>query len=144
MFTGSLMSSAVISPLIMLPAVGSATMTAHRGQLAHVVTSVCGTVQLNLCALLPAVILFEALLAVLLPHLHAGAAIAPMESMLAATPFPVMTWRIDSVVLVLLAFALVPVAAGRWLPERFESILLVGVYFAYLAAQASLAVRLLS
>src|SRR2546421_13180 len=33
LFTTLLMSTSVISPLIMLPALGSATITAHRGQL---------------------------------------------------------------------------------------------------------------
>lgn len=144
LFTGALMSSSVVSPLVLLPVIGSTTTMAHRGQLGQVVSSVCGMVQLNLCILLPVVILIGALHPIFSAHVEVSSTLATAGSVLGSTPFPVMTWRIDSVVLVVLAFALVPVAAGRWLPERYESILLVGVYFAYLAAQASLAVRLLS
>lgn len=142
MVTAPLMATAVLSPLMMLPALGSATVAAHRGQLGNVVTSLCGTVQLNLCALLPAVILVGALAGNVL-HLSPAAAVASAGGAMPATPFPLVTWRVDAVVLVLLAFALIPVAAGRWLPERLESILLIIVYAGYLIAEMALTVRLI-
>ena len=60
----------------------------------------------------------------------------------APLPYPLAVWRIDTVLLLMLSFAMVPVAMGRWMPERLESILLVVVYAAYLVAQTMLAARL--
>ena len=142
MITAPLIATAVLSPLMMLPALGSATIAAHRGQIGNVITSLCGTVQLNLCALLPAVILFDAFGGAVL-HLSDATAVASAGGALPATPFPLVTWRVDAVVLLLLSFALIPVAFGRWLPERLESMLLIMVYAAYLVAETALSARLI-
>jgi Ca2+/Na+ antiporter len=142
MISAPLMATAVLSPLMMLPALGSATIAAHRGQIGNVITSLCGTVQLNLCALLPAVILIDALGGTVL-HLSNATAVAATGGALPATPFPLVTWRVDAVVLVLLAFSLIPVASGRWLPDRLESMLLIVVYAAYLVAETALSARLI-
>jgi Ca2+/Na+ antiporter len=142
MVSAPLMATTVLSPLMMLPALGSATIAAHRGQIGGVITSLCGTVQLNLCALLPAIILIDALGGTVL-HLSHSTAVAAAGAPLPATPFPLVTWRVDAVVLVLLTFALVPVASGRWLPERLESMLLILVYALYLIAETALSARLI-
>jgi hypothetical protein len=88
-------------------------------------------VLLNLCLLLPIVILLNYVLAGVL---HAS------ESR--ATPYPLIVWRVDTVMLVVLGFAIVPVAAGRWLPGRLESMLLVLAYAAYLVAETVVSARL--
>jgi len=119
------LAATVLSPLLLLPALGAATTVAHRGQLGNVVTAVTGTVLLNLCLLLPVVIFVGAARAVLLHHLSIDAAAA-------TTAFPLITWRVDTVLIVVLSFALIPVAAARWIPERFESMLLIGAYVGYL------------
>jgi hypothetical protein len=142
LISAPLIATAVLSPLMMLPALGSAAIAAHRGQIGNVITSLCGTVQLNLCALLPAVILCEAFWG-LAVHVDSSTAMAASSGPLPATPFPLVTWRVDTVVLVLLGFALIPVASGRWLPERIESTLLVVIYAAYLLAETALSARLI-
>jgi hypothetical protein len=122
--TPDVMAATVLSPLLLLPAMGAATTVAHRGRLGNVITSVTGTVLLNLCLLLPLVI-FAGAARALIHHI-------PLDAATATTVFPLITWRVDSVLIVVLSFALIPVAAARWVPERFESLLLIGGYVAYL------------
>jgi Ca2+/Na+ antiporter len=105
-------------------------MIAQEGHTDRVVTALCGTVLLNLCLLLPAIVLIEFVRGAL--HGHAQ----PMT-------FPLITWRVDAVLLVVLGFALIPLAADRWLPERLEAMLLVIVYAGYLLAETVLSARLL-
>lgn len=122
--TPELLASTALSPLLLLPALGVGTMVAQRGHADRVVTSLCGTVLLNLCVLLPAVILVQFARAGHLP-----------------TPFPLITWRVDAVVLLVLAFALLPVSLGRWFPDRTDSMVLVLVYAGYLVAETLLSAQ---
>ena len=124
LLTPDIAAAAVLSPLLLLPALGAATTVAHRGQMGNVITAVTGTVLLNLCLLLPLVIFVGAGRA-LLHHI-------PLDAAAAATTFPLVVWRVDTVLIVVLSFALIPIAAARWVPERFESMLLIGAYVAYL------------
>jgi Ca2+/Na+ antiporter len=124
LLTPDIAAATVLSPLLLLPALGAATTVAHRGQMGNVITAVTGTVLLNLCLLLPLVIFVGAGRA-LLGHMA-------IDSAAAATTFPLIAWRVDTVLMVVLSFALVPIAAARWVPERFESMLLIGAYVAYL------------
>jgi hypothetical protein len=72
-------------------------------------------------------------------HAHLTDAMAAVAIAPPPTPFPVVTWRVDTVILVVLGFALIPVAMGRWLPERVESGLLILAYLAYLFVKAIVA-----
>jgi Ca2+/Na+ antiporter len=56
-------------------------------------------------------------------------------------PFPLVTWRVDAVVLAVLGFAMIPVALGRWALGRWEAIGLVAGYALYLVATAAITVR---
>lgn len=127
LLTSQLLGGAVISPFLLLPALGNCSMLAQQSRAGEAVTSLVGTVLLNLCLLLPLVILVTLVVS-------RGAT---------ATPYPLIVWRVDSVVLLVLAFALVPVAAGRWLPQRMESMLLVLVYAAYLVFETLSATQML-
>ena len=118
-----LLGSAVLGPFLLLPALGNASMLAQQGRGGEAVTSLVGTVLLNLCLLLPLVVLVTYAVS------HGP------------TPYPLIIWRVDAVVLLIVAFALVPVAAGRWLPDRMESMLLVLVYAAYLVFETLSATR---
>ena len=138
MLPADLLAATVLSPLLLLPALGSATTVAQRGQMGHVVTALCGTVLLNLCLLLPLVIFADWIHGVW-THPEVAETAAVIGSSVRATPFPVVTWRVDTVVLVVLGFALIPVAVGRWLPDRFESVLLIAAYIAYLFVKAIVA-----
>lgn len=133
--TPALLAAAILSPLLVLPALGESGMLAQRGYCGQAVTALVGTVLLNLCALLPVLVFAHRMMLALARARGAGEAADPL-------PYPLSVWRVDTVVLLLLAFALVPVAMGRWLPERFESILLVVIYAAYLVVETMLAARL--
>lgn len=123
--TALLMGSTILAPLLLLPALGVSSTLAQHGRGGEAITSLVGTVLLNLCLLLPLIVLANYL---------ATRGASP-------TPFPLVVWRLDSVVLLALGFALVPVAAGRWLPERMESVLLVLIYGAYLVFETLEAAR---
>lgn len=128
--TPDLLAATILSPLLLLPMLGSGTVLAQNGHTDRAVTSLCGTVLLNLCLLLPAIVLVE-----YARGLHHGNA-HPVA-------FPLITWRLDAVLLVVLGFALLPLAFGRWLPERIESVLLIMVYAAYLISETALSAKLL-
>jgi hypothetical protein len=57
------------------------------------------------------------------------------------TPFPLVSWRIDSVILVVLGFALIPVSLARWTFSRVESVVLIIAYAIYLWLVAFLSTR---
>lgn len=130
LLTPDLLAATILSPLLLLPSLGAGTMVAQAGHTDRAVTAVCGTVLLNLCLLLPAIVLVEYAVGA-----HRGHA----QSIV----FPLITWRLDTVLLVVLSFAMIPVVAGRWMPERLEAVLLVVVYAGYLIAETALAAKLL-
>ncbi|HEY2589633.1 MAG TPA: hypothetical protein VGI81_28065 [Tepidisphaeraceae bacterium] len=130
LLTPDLMAATILSPLLLLPSLGVGTLLAQQGHTDRAITSLCGTVQLNLCLLLPVVVLVQYAI---------GAVHGNADPMI----YPLITWRVDTVLLVVLSFALLPVAAGRWMPERIEAALLVIVYIGYLFAETALSVRLL-
>jgi Ca2+/Na+ antiporter len=128
--TPDLLAATILSPLLLLPSLGAGTMLAQTGHTDRAVTAVCGTVLLNVCLLLPAIVLVE--YAIGAHHGHAQ-----------PIPFPLITWRLDTVLLVVLSFAMIPIASGRWVPERIEAVLLVIVYAGYLIAETALTAKLL-
>ena len=131
LLTPELLAATILSPLLLLPALGVGTMLAQQGHTDRVLSALCGTVLLNLCLLLPAVILIHY-------------ATTALQGRPAATSFPMICWRVDGVLLVVLSFALVPVAAGRWLPERLEATLLVIIYVGYFLAEILISARVFS
>lgn len=128
--TPDLLAATILSPLLLLPSLGATTVLAQGGHTDRAVTSVCGTVLLNVCLLLPAVILFNYGMGLF----HGTAR---------SLAFPLITWRVDNVLMVVLALTLIPVAAGRWVPQRIEAVLLVVVYAGYLMAETVLNIKLL-
>lgn len=130
LLTPDLIAATILSPLLLLPSLGVGTLLAQQGHSDRAITSLCGTVQLNLCFLLPVIVLVQY-------------AIGAFHGNAEAMTYPLITWRVDTVLLVVLSFALLPVAAGRWIPERIEAALLVVVYIGYLFAETALSVRLL-
>lgn len=142
LLTPELLAATVLSPLLLLPALGSATVLAQHGQTGQVITSLCGSALLNLCLLLPIVILINYLIGGL-TNLSGHSFIGAFRESARAAPYPLVTWRVDAVVLVLISFALIPPAVGRWLPERLEAMLLVLLYAIYLIAETAVSARLL-
>jgi hypothetical protein len=56
-----------------------------------------------------------------------------------ATPFPFgwVTWRVDSVVLLLLSFMLFPASIGRWKLSQPEGLTLIMIYVVYVIMEAA-------
>jgi hypothetical protein len=99
------------------------------------VTTQVGVVLLNLCALLPALILLP-YLAVHVPQVSrwAGEAMLWNDRLPKLLIFPTPMWRIDNVVLIVVGVLLLPVAIGKWSLGREEGLVLIAGYFFYLTA----------
>jgi hypothetical protein len=101
-------------------------------------------VLINLCGVLPLVILAHHALSGLLPAAAtANVAVdsAGFAQRIQPAPYPVISWRVDTVILVVLGFGMVPWAIGRWTISRAESVALIFAYAIYLALVAILATR---
>lgn len=141
LLTAGTLAATILSPLLVLPTLGTASLVAQRGYAGQALSALVGTVLLNLCALLP---LTAILWYVTSLHGHGPdqAAAADGHGLLNpfaglnGLPYAMATWRIETVMLVVLGFALTPVAMGRWVLGRLESVLLVVGYAAYLGIVA--------
>ena len=138
----AVIGTTALGPLLVAPMILTGNGLARRGRAWAATATHVGVVLLNLCALLPAVILLTLLRAVVhhgphhLPTFDWAAlrSVAPMA-------YPIITWRVDAVALVLLGFVLLPIAAGRWRLGRAEGLALIGVYVLYVLAVATVGVR---
>jgi Ca2+/Na+ antiporter len=138
--TSGTLAATILSPLLVLPTLGTASLVAQRGYAGQALSALIGTVLLNLCALLPVTVILWYLTSMHGPDQTAAAAnlhgIHNPFSGLRGLPYAMATWRIETVMLVVLGFALTPVAMGRWALGRLESVLLVLGYAMYLAVVA--------
>ena len=130
-------AATILSPLLVLPTLGNASALSQRGHTGRAVSALVGSVLLNLCLLLPACVLLWYLHEA---HWKLGFSTfadfrAPWESA-HALPYPMAAWRVQTVILLVLGLALVPVSMGRWLFGRFESAALVLGYAAFLITLA--------
>jgi hypothetical protein len=101
-------------------------------------------VLINLCAILPLIILAHHALSGLLPAAATAANTVDAPGFvqrIQPAPYPLISWRVDTVILVVLGFGMIPWAIGRWTISRAESIALIFAYAIYLALIAILAVR---
>ncbi len=55
--------------------------------------------------------------------------------------FPISTWRVDTVMLILLGALFVPISAGRWIPRRAEGAAMLIAYALYMTATVAVAMR---
>jgi Ca2+/Na+ antiporter len=129
-------AAAILSPLLILPTLGTASSVSQRGNSGQAVAALMGTVFLNLCLLLP--------VAVLLWHLNPGqwdghvAQFCNIRwSRSHSLPFDLAAWQIETVSLVAIGFGLIPVAIGRWTIGRLESSLLILAYGGYIIMLAA-------
>jgi Ca2+/Na+ antiporter len=128
---------AILSPILVLPMLTGAAKLAKTNRASEAVTAAVAVVLLNICLLLPlAALLWDGVQGVVgnsfsTIHLDLGAIrnASPL-------PFGWVTWRVDSVVLVVLSFALFPVALGRWKLGRSEGLTLIVLYGVYVLMEA--------
>lgn len=116
----------LLSVALVMPMVSSGTPLAMRGQAWAAITAQAGLVLLNLCLLLPAVILVS----------MGRQWLAIRGTTQPATFEPVIysriAWRIDAVVLLILCLLFVPVAGGRLKFDRTLAGWLIGGYAIYM------------
>jgi hypothetical protein len=123
--TTGLMASLMIAPALVLPMIGFALSLAPRGRSGAVISTSVDCVLLNLCVLLPITIITW--------RIRNGP-----DSPL---PYPMASWRIDSVVLVILGAALLVTSTKRWIPGRAEGIIGLLAFLGYMIANKSLAIK---
>jgi hypothetical protein len=99
------------------------------------VTTQVAVVLVNLCALLPVLILIP-YVAANFPAVGrwAGDALMYREKLPRLLLFPSPMWRIDNVVLIIMGIFLLPVSLGKWTLGREEGAVLMAGYFFYLTA----------
>ncbi|MGA2440259.1 MAG: hypothetical protein ABSH08_04840 [Tepidisphaeraceae bacterium] len=134
---------AVLGPILVLPMLtgGAALAQSDRGSAA--ITAAVAVVLLNLCVLLPAVVLIWYPGQMITPKDLIGSIHRVMGGLGKAGPLPFawVTWRVDNVVLVLLSFVLIPASLGRWRLGRAEGITLIAVYAVYVLMEAAGSLR---
>jgi Ca2+/Na+ antiporter len=150
--TGGLIAAAVVSPLLVLPMLGTGAIAAHHGRLASAMAGIVGVVLLNLCALLPLVILTHYARQVVVdwdkfhPTVAAttAASTEPVETLyqLRSVPFPLAVWRVDTALLIVFGLLLIPVSLGRLTLRKAEGLALAILYAIYLVISTALAIRL--
>jgi len=152
--TSGLIAMAVISPLLVLPMLGTGAIAAHHGRFDRALASIIGVVLLNLFLLLPLLVVGHYVSqAAQLAHAAAATAAATTQPTttqqasetilsLQPMPFPLAVWRVDAVLLIVLGLMLVPVSLGRWPLRRIEGFVLTLLYAAYLIISTTIAVRI--
>ena len=140
--TAELISLAVLSPLLVLPMLGTGSTAGKHGHFNAAVGSVVGVVLLNLCLLVPLIVgaHYSRQLTVAWPG--GERTWEAVRTSLAAVPYPLAVWRVDTVLLIVLSLLLIPVSLGRWHFQRVEGLALAFVYAAYLIASTILAMKM--
>jgi hypothetical protein len=129
------LAGSVVSLSMVLPMMYGSWRLAAGGRGWAPLTCQVGVVLLNLCALLPLLILLPYLAAHVPAVAHwAGDAMAWHEGLPKLLIFPTPVWRIDNVVLIIIGVLLLPVALGKWSLGREEGMVLIAGYFFYLTA----------
>ena len=129
--TPGLIGAVGLSPLLLLPMIGTGTMLAERRHATAVATGLIGLTLMNLCVLLPLMIVIWIGRCLIMRQEN-----APLH-----LPFPIASWRVDTVLILIVAALLIPVALGRWRLGRTEGVVLIITYAAYLATTSVLAMR---
>jgi hypothetical protein len=119
--TPSMIGSLMLAPAMVLPMIGTAQMLVRQGKGGQVGSMVSTASLLNLCLLIP-------LCAALALWLHPGEQ---------GIYFPIINWRIDTVLLVLIAGFFLPVVQKNWSVGWVEAGLLIVAY----AAELSITLR---
>jgi Ca2+/Na+ antiporter len=155
-----LIAMAVISPLLVLPMLGTGAIAAHHGRLDRAIASIIGVALLNLFLLLPLIVIAHYVSQVA-QAVHASAATTqPAAAAAAATtttnattpaaemliqlqplPFPLAVWRVDTTILIVVGMMLVPVSLGRWPLRRVEGFVLTLLFFVYLVVSTTIVLK---
>jgi hypothetical protein len=133
-----LLTATLISPLLVLPIIGTGTEMAQRNQSVSAVQSQVGVVLLNICGLVPMVVVAGAICQLVsIRYLPLGQHwTIPIPRFTPApvtpAPFPLGVWRVDVPACIALSLFLLPVALGKWTLTRLQGLALMGGYVLYL------------
>ena len=129
----SIIAALLLGPALVIPMIGTDCSIAQTGDYTDAVNSQVAFVILNLCVILPLVIVAwyaqQGMPVEMTRDFWSRALSAQSDSPLA---FPLIVWRVDAVMLLVLGLALLPMSLGRWLPGRAEGVLLIALYAVYM------------
>jgi Ca2+/Na+ antiporter len=140
--TGGLIALAVLSPLLVLPMIGTVATASHHGRTSAALSAIVGVVLLNLLLLLPLVVFTHYVRQLTLAWKSGTRTWEALQDVLTPMPFPLAVWRVDTVLLLVLGMMLIPVSLGRWSLKRTEGLLLAVVYASYLIVSTWIAIRI--
>ena len=129
------LAGSVIALSLVMPMTWGLWRIGAAGKAWSILTSQVVIVLLNLCCLLPALILLP-YLATVFPSIfpYATDALALSDGRPRMLLFPAPVWRIDAVILMVAGIFIMPVAAGKWAIGKEEGMVLIAGYFFYLTA----------
>jgi Ca2+/Na+ antiporter len=134
---------ALLAPILVLPMLSGGAALANDSRANVATTTGVGVVMLNLCLLLPVIILLRRPIQSLHRNLDGKFPIRfDLFTGNSSLVFSWVTWRVDNVVLLVLAFVLIPAALGRWRLGRAEGVTLIGVYAVYVIMEAAAGMRM--
>lgn len=126
-FTSIIFAADIVAPVLMLPLLGQSAQLIERQRPVEAYSTHVGLVAINLCVLVPLCVL----VGYFRPEIWPDAAAQAM-------PFPLATWRVDAVLLIILSLSLLPRAGLRRGAMRIEGVILVLVYAGYLISIAGI------
>jgi hypothetical protein len=139
--TAGLIATAVIAPLLTLPLLGATAFAAQQGRIGSAMSTIVALVLLNLCLLVPLVIV-TAYLRSLIITVHGGARdFDTIVGQLRAVHMPIAVWRVDTVLIMIGGLLLVPVSLSRWTLHKSEGVAMTLAYIAYVIVSAAIAIR---
>jgi hypothetical protein len=109
LFRPAIANSLVLGPVVVLPMIPLLATMAENGMATAALETLVLFVLLNLCGVLPAI-----------AAVHPGMTI------------PMLSWRLDSLLLVVIGLLLLPPAIGRWTLGKREGLALMACFVAYL------------
>ncbi len=124
LFRPGVAAALVLGPAIVLPMIPPVATLAERGRRDEAQSTIIAFALMNLCVVLPLVILAHLLLEKI------TATTQPLGAV--ELPFPILIWRLDTVLLATVGLLLLPTSIGRWTLARAEGIGLIGLYVIYL------------
>jgi Ca2+/Na+ antiporter len=147
--SAGLLTATLVSPLLVLPIIGTGTELSHHQKGPTAVGSAMGIALLNGCLLLPLVVLGaygRQYVSQLTPVVTSSttstnaSVMVTSVSVTSSSPmvfapirFPYVVWRVDVVLWIALGLLLLPVALGRWSIGKSQGLLLMCGYAMYLA-----------
>lgn len=131
-------TAVILTAVLAMPMISTGTGPISRGHGWSVISAQLVVVLLNLCLLLPLVIVLPAVFGAgqftweWLAHAAKWSEALPVWRTAAAVHYPLVAWRIDAVALVILSILFVPIALGRVKLDRLVAAVLVAAYCLYL------------